>query len=246
MADISKIKSRLAALLRKARDAGASDAEVAEALNAAQKMMDKYGVTEDDLETVTQEDYRTAEFGKPAGRKNFDPILRYCGPAVCQMTGVLGVYKKSPQGGETIEFYGLDADVEYATWLIHSLQLFMNDQWDSYKRWDMKNGLSRQQLMAEKIGFIRGFCDGVNRRMAGMMDNGGNTKTETGTALVVKKKDLAKRHYEATHGPVGGGVNLSGSGTGSMSGAAAGSMAAQSASLGRGVGTNAIGITDQR
>lgn len=246
MADIGKIKERLAALLRKARDNGSSDAEIASAMAAAEKLMAKYGVSEADLDSVTASDYKSCHYAKAAGRKNFDPILRYCLGSIAHMTGVVAVHVPatlSPDRGEHIEVYGLEADVEYTLWLVKTLQDCLNDQWDRYKRWEAPSQLSRDDLMTHKIGFIRGFCRRTFERIVEMMDNGGSAEKETGTALVVKKYDLATKQYEEKNGcKIGNNKSMAGRGKGSGSAAGAGYAAGNAASLGRGVGQNAIAI----
>lgn len=249
MADINKIKARLDALLRKARDGGSSDAEIAEAMAAAQRLMQKYGLSESDIENMSADEMREYAWEKPAGRKNFDPVLRYLAGSVCEHTGCVGVLDKGvyyPDRGEVIVFYGGDADVEYAAWLIKSMQDFLNDQWEQYKKWDMPTRISRDELRAERIGFVRGFCKRMRERFRELKTRDGELHEGKGTALVQRKTDLIQRKVEEKFGPLGGSANMAGRGRGSGTAAGAGYTAAGGMDIGRGIGQGAIAIEHRK
>lgn len=245
MADLKAIKEKLDALLARARDSGSSQAEVEACLKRAEKLMAQYGISEADLEDESKLNFRDYTFNVREGRKAHDPVIRYCAPYVGKMTGVT-FYISGTGNTAPIIAFGLDADVEYALWLLKSLRTFMDDQWTSYVKWELGN-CGRAELKQHRIGFVRGFTRRVNERIKEMTyrakEGGG---VGTGTDLVVKKNDIVKRELSNRGLNLGRGRNLSGRGTANADAAAAGSLAGNSASLGRGVGHNSIAIGDGR
>jgi hypothetical protein len=243
MTDMTKIKSRLAALLSRARDAGSSDAEIAACMERAEKIMADYGVTEADLADLGADDYRTYTFTLPEGMTRHCPVVRYVGPVVFRFTGCVGYIGKTDNKGQPIEIelFGIDSDVEYAAWLLASLRSFMDDQWRDYKRYQL-GACNRTELTAERIGFVQGFCKTAADRIRAMTtrDGGG---AGTGTALVVQKRDLSMAQLKANGVDLSGSKhNLTGTGRGSHTGAMAGAQAGNAANIGRGVGQNRMAI----
>jgi hypothetical protein len=243
MTDMTKIKSRLAALLSRARDAGSSDAEIAACMERAEKIMADYGVTEADLADLGADDYRAYTFTLSEGMTRHCPVVRYVGPVVFRFTGCVGYIGKTDNRGQAveIELFGIDSDVEYATWLLASLRAFMDDQWRDYKKYQL-GACNRKELTAERIGFVQGFCKTAASRIRAMItrDEGG---VGTGTALVVQKRDLSMAQLKAKGIDLGGrGHSLGGNGRGSHTGAMAGAQAGNAANIGRGVGQNRMAI----
>ena len=241
MADIQSIKARLTALMNRARDAGSSPEEVATCLRKAQAMMEKYGITENDLDDAANApEFKEAAWRKAPGRKKHDPIVRYCAATVGKYTSV--EFWFSP-GDDAFKALGLDADVEYAQWLLASLRLFMEDQWETYKKFEL-GPCSREKIKAERIGFIRGFCAivcGIMEKHIRAASEGG-AKTSDTRALVVRKEGLVKREMERKGIHLRSGRSHAGRGHGTMSGQSAGAAAGKQFSFGRGVGKSYAAI----
>jgi len=247
MADIKKIKDRLASLLARAQDAGSSESEVAACMARAQKLMEEFGITETDLDSADGVTFRDYEINVPEGRMKHDPIIRMCAAAVGRLTSVtFYINNISPHSGDKapIMAVGLDADVEYAMWMLKSLRAFMDDQWVTYRDWSLE-ACTRNELKAERIGFIRGYCATVCRRINDMIRDY-KSKVEggmgTGTDLIVRKNDLVKAELERRDIHLGRGRSMAGRGYGSEHGSHAGAQAGNSASLGRGVGQSHAAI----
>lgn len=248
MSDIRKIKEKLDALLKRARDNGSSEAEVAACMARAEKIMAEYGLSESDLDDVTSESFRDYRVEVPQGRQKHCPVVRYCAAMVGKLTCVTFYVDNanSPNAGDKADIVavGLDADVEYAMWLLSSLRTFMDDQWVSYRDWQLE-ACTRQELKAERIGFIRGYCRKVCDRVREMVDvyerehAGG---VGTGTNLIVRKTDLVNAELDRRGIHLGRGRAMTGRGYGSEHGAQAGAQAGNSASLGRGVGQGRAAI----
>jgi hypothetical protein len=205
---------------------------------AAQKIMDKYGVTEDDLRNASAEDFRHVRFYPDAGKTMHCPVLRYVGPAISRFAGtklwVVGGIK-----GE-MNWLGMESDVELALWLWRSLRQFMDDQWEEYKRVEVRDmGATRLELKELRIAFIRAFCTRVAERLNEMVVQ---HKAETGTALVVLKNQVVEKRMADMGINLGRTVNSSGRGRGDARAHGAGYAAGNAASLGRGVGQSRAAI----
>lgn len=237
MADLANIKKRLDALLKRARDGGSSDAEIATCMQKAEKLMQEYGLSEADLDEVTADSMRDYQYTVQPGRSAICPVVRYCGAMVAKFTGTIAFVSGNGQpNARPITFYGLSADVEYATWLLASLRQFMDDQWIDYRDSQLMC-CTREELKAERIGFIRGFTSRITQRMAEMMwRNERDSGLATGTDLIVKKNEIVQREFQRKHGKLGGRASVNGTGRGAGTGAQAGAQAGNAASIGRGVG----------
>lgn len=246
-ADIQKIREKLKALLDRARDAGSSDAEIDACMRRAQDLMDKYNLSESDLDEVTGADFREYTINAEAGRRAHDPINRYLAPIVGKFTGVKFYisHKEGVSNVNPIHVFGLDADVEYALWLLHSFRKFMDDQWVDYRDWQL-GSCTRAELKAERIGFVRGFCKQVAGRLDKMIKENAQGGVSAGTDLIVKKHDLVAQELARRDIRLSAGEALKGRGYGSENGARAGAVAGNAASIGRGVGKSAIAIGDGR
>jgi hypothetical protein len=240
--DLNKMRVRLAALLAKARDAGSSDAEVAEAMAQAQKVSEKYGVTEATLADAVSGDYLTRFYTPVEGALRQHPVLRYCGPYIADLTGCKIYVRNRGESNGTAEqeqdyaLFGLGPDVEHANWLVVALKAFLDDQWRMHRALNLTTA-SRDTIRKERVGYIRGYCRTVNGRLKEITWE----KSVAGsTALVVQKGAAATKELEAQHGPMKGGYNASGNGSGSRRGEMAGAQAGQAASLGDRVSGDAI------
>lgn len=240
MADLNTVKARLAALLAKARDAGSTPAEVETAIAAAMKISEKYGVTEDDLNNATADDFRHVKFNPDPGRDKHCPVLRYVGPAIAKFTGTK-LWVNGGISGE-MNWLGMESDVELALWLWKSLRQFMDDQWAVYKRTEMRDmEVMRKDIAPLRIAFIRNFCFTVADRLNTMATREGGG-TETGTALVVLKHQVVAKRLDDMGIHLNKNVSASGKGRADDRAAGAGRAAGAAASLGRGVGQTRAAI----
>tara|TARA_R110000764_G_scaffold38885_2_gene86540 strand:- start:5 stop:754 length:750 start_codon:yes stop_codon:yes gene_type:complete len=246
VSNISTIKTKLAALLARARDAGSSDAEIAACMSKADKIMAEYNLSESDLDSVGADSFSEYGFTVPTSQTRLCPVVRMCAAQVAKYTGVQVWTSGTNSHGNAaaLKVFGLDADVEYATWLLTSWRTFMDDQWKDYR--DNLLATSRKVMTQERVGFVRGFCAAINKRLAdhirdAELNTGGGVKT--GYALVVKKNDIVARRMEER------GISLSsntssinGQGRGTDSGQNAGVQAGNAAHVGQGLGRNATAI----
>ena len=246
MSNIKSIKAKLAALLARARDAGSSDAEIAACMTRADKIMEEYNLSESDLDNVTSASFRTYAFTTPERQTRLCPVVRHCAANAARYTATQVWLSGTNEHGHaaTLQVFGLEADVEFCSWLLKSWRDFMDDQWIAYK--DHMPATDRRTMTSERVGFVQGFTGTINKRLsdhirdAKLQRDGG---VKTGFALVVKKNDLIAREMSDR------GINLgketrgvNGNGRGTASGANAGAQAGARANVGRGVGKAHIAI----
>lgn len=202
--NIDKVKTRLAALLTKAKDAGASEAEVAACMVKAQKIMEQFGVTEADLKNMTEADFRIAMMGMPEGKTNYDVIDRKLGAALATFCDCKA-YVNSVTN--TINYAGTASDVELLLWMRQSFRDFLDMNWEVYKKWELKNASTRRTLTEAKIAFIQGYCDLIVHRLR---EQKKSYVRATGTDLVVAKASAVDEYLAKQGVRLGGTVSLNG------------------------------------
>lgn len=233
--NIAAIKSKLAALLARARDAGSSEAEVAACLSRAEKLMATYSISEADAAESVANELTYCEYEKAKGMKKHSPLMRYCAGPLARFCGVVGYVSD-----DLIKVAGLPVDVEYFKWLVVAQQAFMDDQWSNYRDFSLGR-VTPQRLKAERIGFVQGFCEALSRRIVDMTMTKGDGMAK-GTAVVMVKRDLILAKLASQGVNLGGAVNLGGKQRGDSDAKAAGYSAGQDAIIGQGVGKAAIAI----
>jgi hypothetical protein len=242
--NIESIKDRVSALLRKASDSAATEAEAEAAMRLAQKLMAKYQVTEADLDkggNAFKEYDRESKWSAKKNERYLHPIERYCAVIVGRFCGVKPYTAADNDGNLVLRLFGLDSDVELANWMLTAfIQQFETD-WEIYKNFQL--GTKRLVTIKDaRKSFAHGFTQAINKRLEDwMFRKCDNVEQNDGTALVVRKLDLVEQKLRES------GVFLSAGrhrgDAGSNSGArSAGFMAGSRAETGRGVGKSAIAI----
>lgn len=245
--NINDIKERVGALLRKAADPACSEAEADGAMRLAQKLMEKYQVTEADLAVggnAFKELDRVGTLHKKTGEYYLHPVERYCAVIVGRFCAVKP-YTVSDEGALKLRLFGLESDVELATWMLTAFVQQFESDWERFKKVEL--GSKRFVTIKDaRLSFARGFCDAVNKRLNDWLyrreNDIENSPTEgTSNALIIKKFDLVEQELRKR------GVHLSRANhrgnAGNHEGArGAGYMSGSRAETGRSVGGGAIMI----
>lgn len=197
--NIQDIKAKVRSLLMKAADAVATPAEAEGAMRAAQKLMAKYQVSEKDLGSLTQEDFKEASRtgGIYKSKTYLHPIDRYCSVIVGKFCGVQPWIHNNDEG-ECMKMLGLEADVELATWMLSAFREQFEADWLKYKRFDMASKRFKD-LTAARVSFVHGFARAINDRLQDWLyrDSPKEGSAESdGRALVIKKHDLVQAEME--------------------------------------------------
>jgi len=172
------IINKIRAMLSKTVENGCTEAEAMAALEVAQRMMNEYEVTEDDLKLEGEK--AIIEISNMHDTHNIQWKLCY---RIAQFTETYSYGNK-----KSVKYAGLKGDVDFAVWLSQTLTTFVQAQLKSFM-WN--NGLTvlRGQARNRVINsFVIGCCSTINKKLADMVAS--RTANPNLTALVVAKKSL--------------------------------------------------------
>jgi hypothetical protein len=229
-------------LMRKATDPASSEAEAETAMKMAKKLMDKFDVTEEDIERAGEAAFTEERF---AGRKTkygtaFHPVDKYLGGYIALFCGCRSwVHRWSRINDEAVDetvYFGVDSDVEFAMYLRAAWIKHFDAQWEIFAQ--------DARRLKDRAAARQSFSMGFAREMRDRLDRWNSVKNDTVTtggdssqALVAKRLDIVGAEMERRGIKLGHGQPIRSYGD-HMTAAGAGINAARSASVGRGVGGN--------
>jgi putative ubiquitin-RnfH superfamily antitoxin RatB of RatAB toxin-antitoxin module len=183
MKDQSEIKDRINDLRRKIPENGATEDEAMAALAMAARLMEKHGITEEDLETTDAvKDMRQGKH--EYGIKTQHPCSKFCGGRIAQFCGVRSWHNRY---FNTSNAFGYNGDVEMYEFLINLVHRSMDREWKTYLANNPKRpGVSRH---TEYWSHMMGMADRINTKIREMMAEREQT---TGTDLIVKKEAIVE------------------------------------------------------
>ena len=187
MKNIDKVKAQIQSMMLKARDVAATEAEAASAMAMAQKLMEKFGVTEQDIVERPDE----IGFEERHARHDYvalhevdsllaNRIAEYCG---CQVWASNTNERGAPDKVRHVVFFGIDSDVELAMYLRHALHEAMNYSWKTYKQAYYVRG--EDDLRTMRREHMAGFAVALRKRLEAY-----SAEAKTGTDLIVLKDQL--------------------------------------------------------
>jgi hypothetical protein len=229
----SELAAKIRALLAKTVDNGCTEAEAMAAAVKAKQLMDQYQVGLSDIE-LEEEGYVRGTAQCPEARKfNAQDWLASAIEAYTETRSwkTHAGYQKKWR----YVFFGLRSDVEFANWLLKSLECFA---WQKAEEYAVRSGNTDY---LSKRNFVMGCCERISERLR--EETTARTRKQTtaaaalgGRALVVVKYQLVQREYDKL-GLKLGKLYSSGFTCGGADGArGAGRSAGDSASFGRPVG----------
>lgn len=185
-----KVMKIIQALLAKSTEAGATEAEAMAALAKANELMEKYGVSPEQVNKADAEKDLTQK-GWKAKTKNQHPIAKY---SLTTIAAFCEVRCYGIAGTSEVVFKGFDQDVEMASYMLEMLANTYDACWKQYlKETPFEKGMSRHRQF---WGFGAGFSKRVNERMQELIDQRAPVSDGSGTALIVKKFDLIDASLE--------------------------------------------------
>jgi hypothetical protein len=221
-----KIARIIRALLDKTLEKGATEAEAMSAASKARELMDRYqivlGTAAMEAEGTIKMDFSRSPYrGLNIRGRIGVKVAKFCD---CRIWG--------GSGGNTYSFFGMRSDVEFAGWLMASLDSFLQQaslQYvQQYKRLDAR---SRWQLQKE---FIIGACVRINERLEALIrGRGSEPVVGDGRSLVVVKGAIVTREFAKLGLRLGGGRGFRAGFDSKGSAFAAGQSAGDCASFGR-------------
>ncbi len=181
------------ALRRKAEDHASTEAEVMEAIAQAERLMEKHQITEKQLERVTAtEGMRKGEHDNRL--KTRHPINKYCIVPISAFCEVKGWYDV---GSMKAQFYGFEADVEMAEYLIDMIRACMERTWKIYLK---DNPIPTRSRHTEYWSFHLGFSNRLRTRIKEILEARNPIIMSSGTDLVVKKLEIVEKGFQTALG----------------------------------------------
>ena len=181
------IHEKIIALRKVVPEKGATEDEALNALSLANKLMEKYSITEEDLRNVTAKS--SMHHTKcDESNKHIDPAFQLCGVKVAKFCEVK-VWSSSGH----IEVFGLEEDVAMYEYLMSVLVTSMKRSWQLYLKADeYPKTVTRHVLY---WSFRQGFADSVNKHLDEMIK--ARTRVgETGTDLIILKQQIVEDAFK--------------------------------------------------
>lgn len=192
----AQVAARIRALFSKTIENGATEAEAASAAAKAKELLDTYQLNMSELE-LEQEGTEQGHCPNSNKRGHYDikPRVSIAIAAFCEVK----CWTQDRQ--QTVIYFGLKSDVDFALWLTDSLEQFIKKEADRYKLGNLvdtlaQDGEFRIPPLLEMNAFRAGCIDKINERLyfeaAKRQEHlRGNTKN----AVIVIKNSLVRREF---------------------------------------------------
>lgn len=177
MINRNSVFDKIRALLSKTTENGCTEAEALAALDKARALMDAYQVTDEDLQLSKAE--AAILHTEPRDARDPHKIKWYLGSAVGEFCGC-----KIWRSSDGFTFCGLRSDVQFATWLLDHLAMFVQAELASYLTCCLAPNVERRRMIK---GFVFGCAGRISKRLAQLSRSSESERTENSHALVVIK-----------------------------------------------------------
>lgn len=188
------IKEKIAHLRKLVKENGATEAEALAAFELANKLMEKYGITEDELSKVKIDKdmktflYQTSATVHPASLFTASKIAAFC---------EVMTWLTKDFGDQGLVFFGLNDDVDTAEFLIHMVTNTAKSAWTVFlKIGNYNRSISRHELYHS---FFRGFANRINVKINELITLR-QSPSSNGTSLVVRKDTLLQQARDQLFG----------------------------------------------
>lgn len=234
-------RDTIAALLRKAKDGGATEAEAAAAMQLAMKLAASSGLSLADIEADNAEAHDFIRHDIRSPKNHVHPVDSRLAASIAEFTCTKAYLSNSDAKGRTgryTVFFGHAADVELALYIRSVCISVLEHSWGVYKYGPLAQK-RHIDYKAERFSFVRAFCNRMHERM---QEYRRVDAAATGTDLIVVKNQLVERRFADYLKDNGIRIGiLPGKGYRAYSklAAGAGASAASSVNLGRGVSNTA-------
>ncbi len=190
---MTKERDRIAAKIRamQARTVGrgCTEAEAYEAAKMIAKLLTEYDLSLSDVE-IGEERCEKSEI--KTGRAKQPHEIVFCVSSIASFADCKAW--KDRKDGVRFVFFGLPKDVEFATFLYHTIRAAMDFELSNFK-FDCKLQ-NRPTGRRESHSFLLGMGDRIKGRLREMKDaQNAETKTTTGRDLVVVKSNVVAQQF---------------------------------------------------
>ena len=187
--DRNIIIKRIAALLSKTTENGATEAEALAAAQKAGELLDKYDLT---LSEIEVRDETCIQASVVVGNRKAHEV-QYVAVAVGRYTDCKIWLHNSYQ--KEIRFFGLRQDVEIAVYLTNLLKTALDSEWSLFRRSPAYQQSARHGR-TQRAAFMRGMAGRITDRLNQMKNEREQTKqTNTGTSLIIVKNQVVNEQF---------------------------------------------------
>jgi len=180
------ITDKIINLRNKVPDKGATEAEAMSALEKADELMAKHGITEADLSNAEyKKDMKAGEMRQK--QKQRHPAAKFCAMTIGEFCGV-----KLWGSGDVVTVFGFNGDVEMAEFLYALVRDSMDRGWKEFLKENPKEpGISRH---TQYWSFMLGFSRRINEKLRELIDA---RRPAKGKDLVVVKMAVVEAGRDA-------------------------------------------------
>lgn len=189
MSNISKIREKISALLKRNTENGASEAEAVAAMGHAARLMEEHGITMEDIRTGSEAASDFIRKHVNEGEKQLGVFDRLVAPAIARYTDTKVWNDKSVRGVSKLIFFGYRVDVELAEYIREVCDRASDTEWKKYSK-TLPVGNRHKQ----RKSFLAGMAVRLSERLRELKTE--NVEKTNGRDLVVVKTDLVRRAFE--------------------------------------------------
>lgn len=183
------IKAKIASLLNVTADNGATEAEAVSAMAIAAKLMEKYGVTLEDIANKTEAASDFIRKSAQGDRSYLHPVDQYVTNSIAAYTDTKAWNSKSYRRSD-VNFFGYSVDVELALYIREVCKRAMDTEWNLYKNTIPKGVHSAK--------YRKSFLMGMGRRLAERlreMKKEQRADDANSNALVLAKNNIVNAEF---------------------------------------------------
>jgi hypothetical protein len=189
MSNISKIREKISALLKKTIANGASESEAMSAMSHASKLMKEHGVTLADIQNKTEASTDFIKKHVNEGEKNLNSFDSLIATSIAKYTDTKVWNDKSQQRVSKLMFFGYRVDVELAEYIREVCNMAFDYEWKKFSR-TLPNGRRAKARKSFQIGMaIR-----ISQRLMELKAEN-NSETNESRSLVIVKTQLVESAY---------------------------------------------------
>ena len=180
---------RIAALKSKIPANGATESEAMAALALAAKLMEKYGITEDDLNRIQFErDMREGSFTQK--QKAVHPSQKFCATTISRFCNIKIWFDLFEVKKENIRMFGMQNDVEMAEFLMGLIHNSMDRGWKEFLKSNQVD--KRVSRHTQYWSFMMGFAERINAKLQYLIEERTKVYSSSGMDLVDLKMALVE------------------------------------------------------
>lgn len=179
-----KIRKKIASLLEKTAQNGASEDEANSAMQIAKKLMNEYGITLEDVKNSKKDDFNEVIVNE--GRRNLHEVDLYGVTTEIANFTDTEVYSQKINGKTVIVFFGYENDAALAEYLRDVCRMAMETEWKKFTKNNQLGGHKR----SHRKKFMIGMSIRISERLKEIKNQ--HINETTGTELVVVKSQSVK------------------------------------------------------